>query len=304
MIKALIAKYLRRHVPEGVYVWLVFWSRQIGNRCYFAHGLSIPVFSVGPSSAILVNSIPKSGTNLLKNIVLALPGTRYVGDMSLADEIHQPEERFVFVQQSMTDTSPGCVYTGHIPYSPHIAEWLHQQNVKQIFIYRDPRDIVVSLYHYVMRDAPRRHAYYEMYDNMGTDSQRLLSAICGYGEGKVKYRASASSIPNIRLVYDVNMGWLTDENTLAVRFEDLIDDVSSPESKAVSAIMDLLNFLGIPSNVALLQKLVHEGRQPNKSHTFRLGRQGSWKEEFTDLHIQAFKDVTGDLLERLGYTWE
>ena len=41
--------------------------------------------------------------------------------------------------------------------------------------------------------------------------------------------------------------------------------------------------------------------QPKKSHTFRSGKTGGWREYFSDEHKLLFKDVAGDLLVRLGY---
>jgi hypothetical protein len=44
-----------------------------------------------------------------------------------------------------------------------------------------------------------------------------------------------------------------------------------------------------------------EAIQPKKSHTFRSGKTGGWKNHFTDAHKKLFKDVAGDLLVQLGY---
>ena len=41
--------------------------------------------------------------------------------------------------------------------------------------------------------------------------------------------------------------------------------------------------------------------QPKKSHTFRSGKTGGWKQHFTDEHKKLFKEVAGDLLVKLGY---
>jgi hypothetical protein len=41
--------------------------------------------------------------------------------------------------------------------------------------------------------------------------------------------------------------------------------------------------------------------QPKKSHTFRTGKTGGWREFFTAEHKKLFKDVAGDLVVRLGY---
>jgi len=44
-----------------------------------------------------------------------------------------------------------------------------------------------------------------------------------------------------------------------------------------------------------------EAIQPKKSHTFRAGKTGGWREFFTEEHKRLFKDVAGDLLVRLRY---
>jgi hypothetical protein len=44
-----------------------------------------------------------------------------------------------------------------------------------------------------------------------------------------------------------------------------------------------------------------EAIQPKKSHTFRSGKTGGWREHFTDEHKKLFKDMTGDLLLKLDY---
>jgi len=47
--------------------------------------------------------------------------------------------------------------------------------------------------------------------------------------------------------------------------------------------------------------VLSEAIQPKKSHTFRSGKTGGWKQHFTDKHKKLFKEVAGDLLVRLGY---
>jgi hypothetical protein len=48
-------------------------------------------------------------------------------------------------------------------------------------------------------------------------------------------------------------------------------------------------------------EILVEAIQPKKSHTFRSGKTGGWREYFTDEYKALFKDVAGDLLDRLGY---
>lgn len=302
----MITASIKAHLPANLYRLLSKLSRKIGNTLSQYLGVKSGCCTIGPTCPILVNSIPKSGTNLLFNIIYAIPGTWHSGweyDMSLAVERHIPEKRLSFIQERLLDLSPGCVYTGHISYSPEIAEWLRKNRVKQVFISRDPRDVTVSAYHYIMNVKPR-HPYYETFERMGSDSERLLAFIRGFGEGRTKYRWSATSVTNIRLVYEIFMNWATDKNTLAIRFEDLIDTTNHENNKAVVTVRNILEFLEMPCNVQLIGDILKEGRKPDKSPTFRRGVSGSWKEEYTEQHIKAFKEVTGDLLDKLNYTWD
>jgi hypothetical protein len=250
-------------------------------------------------SPVLVNSIPKSGTNLLMNIVFALPNARFVEDMSLASSVDKPEERLEFVRERIRDLSPGAVYTGHIPYSPAIADWILREGIQQVFIYRDPRDITVSGYHYIMERQPK-HDYYELYASLKSDSERLLASICGIGEGRTKYKLSPSSIPNIKLVFDAYEQWLSDANTFSLSYEDLTE----AEDNGMDVTEKMLHFLGVPFDEALVEMILSRGKDPNRSLTFRRGGSGAWKDEYSERHIEAFQLMAGDLLETWGYTWE
>jgi hypothetical protein len=86
---------------------------------------------------------------------------------------------------------------------------------------------------------------------------------------------------------------------MCLRFEDLIDR----REAALNAILDQVEKTGYriptprPEALARLMQAI----QPGKSHTFRSGKTGGWREHFTGEHRQLFKDVAGDLLVRLGY---
>jgi hypothetical protein len=86
---------------------------------------------------------------------------------------------------------------------------------------------------------------------------------------------------------------------MCIRFEDLIDN----REATLDAMLDEVESTGYniptPRDRALL--ILAKAIQPRKSHTFRSGKAGGWKEHFTEEHKRLFKDVTGDLLVRLGY---
>ena len=57
----------------------------------------------------------------------------------------------------------------------------------------------------------------------------------------------------------------------------------------------------IPTSREKALSTLVEAIQPKKSHTFRSGKTGGWKQYFTDEHKKLFNDVAGDLLINLGY---
>jgi len=57
----------------------------------------------------------------------------------------------------------------------------------------------------------------------------------------------------------------------------------------------------IPTPREQALSILVEAIQPGRSHTFRSGKTGGWREHFTDEHKTLFKDVAGDLVVRLGY---
>ena len=93
--------------------------------------------------------------------------------------------------------------------------------------------------------------------------------------------------------------WLGQKNVMCLRFEDLIND----RDATLNAMLDEVERTGwvIPTPRDKALSVLVDAVQPRKSHTFRSGKTGGWREHFTIEHKKLFKDVAGDLLVRLGY---
>lgn len=250
---------------------------------------------------ILVNSIPKSGTNLLLNMVRSIPGTTLTGDVSLTLARCGPGHQLGYLKQVIKRPRPGNVFAGHVPYSARTADWLRSHSIRQVFICRDPRDYTVSLYHYIMREAIPRHAYYEMFSRLGSDANRLMGAIRGLGVGQARMEVSPVSMANVKLMYDAFEGWRHNPNTLAMKYEDLVAPTGRPRSESRSVVTRLLRHLGLQPDTSLVDRLLTQGMDPSVSRTFRKGGSGHWREEYTPSHLNAFSEVAGDLLSKWGY---
>jgi hypothetical protein len=93
--------------------------------------------------------------------------------------------------------------------------------------------------------------------------------------------------------------WLEQPAVMCIRFEDLIDH----RDATLNAMLDQIEKTGykIPTPREKSIRILTQAIQPKKSHTFRSGKTGGWREHFSDEHKTLFKEVAGDLLVRLGY---
>ena len=86
---------------------------------------------------------------------------------------------------------------------------------------------------------------------------------------------------------------------MCLRFEDLINN----RDATLMSVLDEVESTGykIPTPRERALSILVDAIQPKKSHTFRSGKTGGWKQYFDGDHKKLFKDIAGDLLMKLGY---
>jgi hypothetical protein len=99
--------------------------------------------------------------------------------------------------------------------------------------------------------------------------------------------------------YEGVFQWLEQKNVMCIRFEDLINK----RDVTLNAMLDEVEKTGyrIPTPREKALAVLVDAIQPKKSHTFRSGKTGGWSQHFTEEYKKLFKEVSGDLLTRLGY---
>ncbi len=164
------------------------------------------------------------------------------------------------------------------------------------FIFRDPRDVVVSHVFYVT-DMEARHVHHDHYISLPDFNSRLNVSILGLSYDRPE-RSRRVEFPNIAERFAPYLGWLDHPEVLSIHFEDLMTD------RAATLFRILDHFLArAPLQTPRRQILdsLESSISPAKSPTFRSGKTGEWKQHFTEEHKKLFKDVAGDLLVKLGY---
>lgn len=245
--------------------------------------------------AVLGNAMPKSGSHLINQVVQGLtqlgPFVNSGFPPVNRDEVNDklPDAQ---VLANLNRMRPGDIGYGYIKARPPFVSMLTQPGWATIFVYRDPRDMLVSHVFYAtqMHKGHGMHRYYT--ETLQTMEERLNAAIQGVDE-------PGAELSPVRAKYEGYLDWLEQPAVLCMRFEDLILD----RSAALGHILDYLVQRGfVPllprdQEIAILEQAI----APKKSGTFRKGQPGNWKEYFTPANKALFKEMAGDLLIRLGY---
>jgi sulfotransferase 6B1 len=251
--------------------------------------------SFNDAPPIFGNSKPKSGSHLLLQILngfTQIMPYRYVdadpirtikkdGGRRTADEI----------LANLRAVPQGVIGWGYLEATKENASFLTSSGRVNYFVYRDPRDMLVSQVYFAtdMHEEHGMHAYYKSLPDFGA---RLNVAITGIDKDGLK-------MVSVKHRYESVFLWLEHKNVMCIRFEDLINN----RDVTVYAMLDEVEKTGyrIPTPREKALSVLVEAIQPKKSHTFRSGKTGGWKEHFTEEHKKLFKDVAGDLLVNLGY---
>jgi hypothetical protein len=240
-------------------------------------------------------SFPKSGTHLLDQILLGFarvaPYSRrlhsfyaeYEGESGIK---RAPEQALAWLDS----LGPRDVASAHLFARPEAVARVCSSKFVPYFIFRDPRDVVVSHVFYVT-GIEEHHVHHEYYLSLPDFDSRLNTSILGIPDANIEF-------PDIAERFKPYLDWLNHPEVLTIHFEDLIHD----RAAALTRIMDhCLSRVPLHASRELILDSIESSINPSRSPTFRSGKTGEWKQYFTDEHKKIFKNVAGDLLIRLGY---
>lgn len=267
---------------------VIYKTEKLTQRLrFFSQSNALPI--------LLGISFPKSGTHLLDQILLGFSNVapyskrlhsfyaEYEGESGVKRE---PEQALHWLDS----LRPRDVASAHLFARPKAVARVCSPNFVPYFIFRDPRDVVVSHVFYVT-EMETRHVHHAYYQSLPDFDSHLRVSIVGRPDSNIEFL-------NIADRFAPYLGWLDHPEVLAIHFEDLIHDRAS----ALTRIMNhFLARVPLPSPRQLILEFLESSINPTKSPTFRSGRTGEWKKYFTKEHTKIFKDIAGELLVKLGY---
>jgi hypothetical protein len=260
-------------------------------------------FSFNDAPPVFGNSKPKSGSHLLLQILngfTQIMPCRYVDANPIRTITKDGRRRSSDeILSDLKNIPNGVIGWGYLEATKENVSFLTLRPAQggassgrvNYFIYRDPRDMLVSQVFFAT-DMYEEHGMHEYYKSLPDFSARLKVAITGIDQDGLR-------MVSVKQRYEGMFQWLEQKNVMCIRFEDLINN----RDVTLNAMLDEVEKIGykIPTPREEAMKILVDAIQPKKSHTFRSGQTGGWREYFTDEHKKLFKEVAGDLLVRLGY---
>jgi hypothetical protein len=240
-------------------------------------------------------SFPKSGTHLLDQILLgfaqAAPFAKRIHSFYAEYEGETGRKRAPEQALAWLDSlRPLDIASAHLFARPEAASRVTSGGFVPYFIFRDPRDVVVSHVFYVT-EMEARHVHHDYYASLPDFDARLNVSILGRPETNIEF-------PNIANRFAPYLGWLDHPEVLTIHFEELIHE----RAAALTRIMEhLLVRAPIPAPRERILDALETSINPSRSPTFRSGKTGEWKKYFKEEHKRVFKEVAGNLLVKLGY---
>ena len=238
---------------------------------------------------VLLTSIPKCGTHLLRELLRATPPLRF------ACELPRNEQSSAAEILAALQAAKGRFVVGHIPHTPDNAAAVVEAGARVLHVMRDPRAYVVSLVHHIHRfEDHALHAYFR--DHLADFEQAAELVIRGIHLGPGRF------LPDVATFFGWYLGWRTCPSAYTTTYEALVGPQGGGSRTAqhheVAAILTHLGYRwGSPVGVRLLSSVLYHRDSP----TFRHGLLDDWRRCFTPRLREAFQVTAPGLLAQLGY---
>jgi hypothetical protein len=260
---------------------------------------------------VFFSSIPKCGKNLIYSFFFALGYKRFRFEdesynnysnflpfQDLQDRDHYLTERNavdgIDCEQATHDfrTAICALPNGHIGHrhihaDDELLNALRVAGIKPVFIYRDPRDCLVSAVHWASKGKPEHVS--GMLGRL-SEEDALLALLSGRD----------SLIPFARW-FDAYRSWLDVPDAIFLRFEDIIGvRGGGSDARQKECFENVVSGLGIQVTPQVFETALSMAFNP-RAGTFRSGQIGGWQESFSKKVAQEFEQKAGHLLNLWNY---
>lgn len=267
---------------------------------------------------IVVSSVPKSGTHFLLQFFYFL--REYLSPISATfkNESHAihgwVDSHLQWHLQYLPKLSSGSRISGHLVYPT--KEFSDQDlrreiidsingidGFRAIYLFRDPRDAFISYVNMIVKDAKLHNNYRAIAGK--TFKEILVRSLVNEREMRLETKRQDWFSAE---VYDCFGGWLDDNNTLSVKYENLIGNLGGQaEERKREWLKKILAWTGLDFLIysELFDELCDYLNEPqiNTAGHFNKGTTQQWKTVFDDELCALFELYFPGVVESMGYSW-
>ncbi len=243
------------------------------------------------SRPAFVQSVPKAGTHVVFECLKAF-GYLEPPSLDLPDFEADLLDGVFYNLQHM----PMACLSPSYQRFPQFIEALSRSVV--VFIVRDPRDVAVSLAHYLASQTDF-HITAALFRGMPAD-ERVSRVLTGAYPIPIYLNRFLNLTGGILELFAPYLAWWNGAfpNVWRLRYEDIIGpNGGGDEERQLQTIWELQLALHVPGRPSDYSDRVFS----RKSLTFRRGQVGSYLADFSPRHHKLFQQSAGDLLGALGY---
>lgn len=173
-----------------------------------------------------------------------------------------------------------------------LSEWSATGEPRIIFMYRDPRDITLSMVNFLSGRTAQGYGNYSEFRVFN----RILTSKPSLAD-KLTYALTDPAFPGVD-DYERSLWLLHDPNVCKVTFEELIGPRGGGSVAAqLAAAAKIVRFLGLDTDVQEIASRLFR----HDSFTFYKGQIGSWREAFGPEHKAMLASRLGAAIDQYGY---
>lgn len=253
-------------------------------KYFFLYSLLInSIIHADIDEKIFIASIPKCGTHLLDKALRLITGKPSVSKFYITIR-----------QENIDSVKPNQILVTHAICTMHNELILSKNDYKGVFIYRDPRDAVVSFANWIYKTPQHwpHHCKLSMNELIFVLTLNFYSAF------------GVFEIPNLRSIDDfyrkAYLPWKNKPGIYTTTFEKLIGPNGGGNlNDQITELKNIAKHFNVIIDDA--QAIDISNKLFGNTFTFSAGQIGTWQKYFNQEHKNVFKLVAGQLLIDLGY---
>ena len=214
-------------------------------------------------------SIPKAGTHIIRQATERVSGNIPYGSMIYEADPHELSIKGI--------REFNRIGISHLPYHPAYERELRNRQAKVVFLYRDPRDLMISYYFWIKKLGHKGSSIPGLIDDVTPilESENPFELMIQFwGEHIRRY------IP-----------WMFSPIVCPVKYEQL---VQAP-GYAFGLIENHYNRT-FGTAEEMMKRI-----KPHRCETFRKGIVGDWRNHFSPSTLELFMKELGDIMKFWGY---